>query len=192
MSRSSGAVARSVSMASGLLFSTPITVRSTPSACIITRIPKCTRSGYSTIIRWSVVRYGSHSAPLISRCRIRTPSGTDSLTCAGNAAPPMPTMPAICTASIKASRDSSRQSVPVPASTCCVENASASMPIAGAKRPSAPRKSPILLTVPVTGLCNAVDTKPPGFAISCPRRTRSPASTTASAGTPMCCPSGIT
>ena len=49
-----------------------------------------------------------------------------------------------------------------------------------------------LPTTPVTGLCSAVDTNPPGSAISCPRSTDSPAVTTARDGTPMCCPSGMT
>jgi hypothetical protein len=55
-----------------LVRSTPITARLTPRVCIITRTPKCTRSGNSTMVRWSVVRYGSHSAPLTSSRSIFT------------------------------------------------------------------------------------------------------------------------
>jgi hypothetical protein len=104
----------------------------------------------------------------------------------------MPTMPAICTASMNSSSDSASQSIADPASTSCVANASASIPIAGANRPSTPRMSPTSRTVPVTGLCRAVETKPPGSAMISPRITRWPTSTTGFAGTPMCWPSGIT
>ena len=58
------------------------------------RMPRCTRSGKSTIARWSVVRYGSHSQPLITMASICLSAGGDSLTCVGNAAPPRPTTPA--------------------------------------------------------------------------------------------------
>ena len=55
-SRSAGTVRRSASIASGLLFSTPTIARETPRACIMTRRPKWTRSGCSTMVRWSPVR----------------------------------------------------------------------------------------------------------------------------------------
>ena len=56
MFRSSGRVARITSMASGLLRSMPMIVRSTPRQRIMIRIPSWTRSGKSVIVRWSVVR----------------------------------------------------------------------------------------------------------------------------------------
>ena len=70
-SRSAGFVRSSAAMASGLFFSTPMTALVTPSVCIMMRQPRCTRSGNSTIVRWSEVRYGSHSAPFtISVCTV--------------------------------------------------------------------------------------------------------------------------
>ena len=55
-SRSVGAVARITSIASGLLFSMPITARRMPSARSTMRMPMCTRSGCSSMTRWSEVR----------------------------------------------------------------------------------------------------------------------------------------
>ena len=48
----------------------------------------------SSITRWSVVRYGSHSAPLITNVSTCLPSGIFSLACVGKPAPPSPTTPA--------------------------------------------------------------------------------------------------
>ena len=69
--------------------------RVTPSARIMIRMPKCTRSGYSTMVRWSDVRYGSHSAPLMmSVLDRRRPAAARASRGSGNAAPPSPTTPA--------------------------------------------------------------------------------------------------
>ena len=67
--RSFGTARSIAAIASGLLRSIPTTHFVTPRHFIITRMPNMQRSGYSAIVRWSDVRYGSHSAPLmISVC----------------------------------------------------------------------------------------------------------------------------
>ena len=61
-----------------------------------------------------------------------------------------------------------------------------------AGRPLGLRRDATATTRPVTGLCNVVDTKPPGVPITCPRRTRSPAFTVGVHGAPVCWFSGST
>jgi hypothetical protein len=80
MSRSCGFVFSSAAIASGLFRSTPMTAFVTPRVCIMIRQPRWTRSGYSTIVRWSDVRYGSHSAPLTIRMVTVEPFGGTSFT----------------------------------------------------------------------------------------------------------------
>ena len=50
----------------------------------------------------------------------------------------------------------------------------------------------ILVTVPETDECTLAETNPAALPISVPTFTLSPLATTASAGAPMCCPSGMT
>ena len=84
------------SIASGLLFSIPIKAFSTPKVFINILTPTINSSPRSSIRRWSAVRYGSHSTPLIIRYSQVSPRGIESLTCVGNVAPPIPTMPISC------------------------------------------------------------------------------------------------
>ena len=85
-------------MASGLLSSIPITPRFTPRARIAALSPSTMRSDSSIMRRWSHVTWVSHSAPLRIMVSQYLPSPTVSFTWVGKVAPPMPQMPAACTA----------------------------------------------------------------------------------------------
>ena len=89
---------RIASMASGLLSSMAITPRRTPVARRMSLSPSTMRGPFSSMLRWSAVRYGSHSAPLRMTISACLSGGTFILTCVGNDAPPMPQMPASSTA----------------------------------------------------------------------------------------------
>ena len=80
-------------MASGLLFSIPMNAFSAPTNFCRMLMPSITAQACSTMVRWSLVRKGSHSAPLSMMYLQFLPSGILNFTCAGNAAPPNPTKP---------------------------------------------------------------------------------------------------
>ena len=82
------------SMASFLLFSIPMIACLTSMAFINICIPITISSARSSIIRWSAVRYGSHSTPLIISTSALLPGGGVSFTWVGKVAPPIPTIPA--------------------------------------------------------------------------------------------------
>ena len=93
-------------MALALFFSTPMRARPVPSIFIVMRMPSMISAGCVCMSMSSTVRYGSHSAPLITRVSMTFPGGGDNLTEVGNAAPPRPTIPASLTRCIISSRDS--------------------------------------------------------------------------------------
>ena len=82
------------SMASGLLSSMAMTPLLTFSARMAARRPSTMRPLFSSISRWSQVRWVSHSAPFNMMVSQYCPSFTANFTWVGKAAPPMPQMPA--------------------------------------------------------------------------------------------------
>ena len=192
MSRSSGTVRRSASIASGLFFSTPMTHLCTPIARIITRMPKCTRPGYSTIVRWSDVRYGSHSAPLMMSVCTSTSFGGASFTCVGKAAPPSPTTPASWTACTTCSVRSASQYGTSRGRTICGAYRSTSIRTASAIVPSGCGHQSTSTTVPAADAWIGTDMKPSASPTLSPRSTRSPTLTHTIAGLPACCRRGST
>ena len=109
------------------------------------------------------------------------PGGTESFTCVGNVAPPMPTMPASL----------------ILAMISCAEKEQTFTSASERSMPSA-QSSPSRLTtistavtVPEIGEWMFADMKLPASAMSWPVSTRSPLATLATAGAPMCCARGI-
>ena len=112
------------------------------------RTPKCTRSGYSTIVRWSVVRYGSHSAPFTSSHSISCSGGGLNLTCVGKAAPPRPTTPAACTAPLTCAASRPSHCGTMRGLGICGLNSSTSMTTVSAIEPSGWGHQSTAATVP--------------------------------------------
>ncbi len=168
---SAGSVRWSAAMASGLLRSTPITTRLAPSARIMIRAPSCTRSGYSAMMRWSVVRYGSHSAPLRMIVSTARSLGGASLTCVGNAAPPSPTTPPSCTARTISSGVSRSHCGTMRGRCTCADQRSTAMRTAVSMLPSGCGHSSTSTTVPDALACTGAETKPSAVASVSPRST---------------------
>ena len=91
-------------MASGLLFSMPRMNFSLWRYSFSRATPLTIRSLWSTIVRWSLVIKGSHSAPFISTVLMGPRRIASSFAHRGKAAPPRPTMPLSLTAARKLSR----------------------------------------------------------------------------------------
>ena len=86
------------SIHSGLLRSMPMMQCGMSQYFITALMPEMMVSLHSSISRQSVVRYGSHSAALISSVSMVLAA---SLTWVGKPAPPTPTRPQFCTAAIR-------------------------------------------------------------------------------------------
>ena len=91
-------------IASGLLVSMPIINCSAFMYFFSSATPLTIRSLCSTIVRLSLVMYGSHSAPLIRTVWIGERRTASSFAHKGNAAPPSPTIPLLRTAARNSSR----------------------------------------------------------------------------------------
>ena len=90
-------------MQSGLLSSMAMTIFFTSSHFSSSLQPAMTSSVRSSMVRWSLVMYPSHSAPLMMTSWILEVSFTSSLTDVGKVAPPRPTTPLLRTAAMKLS-----------------------------------------------------------------------------------------
>ena len=100
-------------IASGLFSSMPIKPLVTLAAFMSSSTPTSTSSAFSSIRRWSAVRYGSHSTALMMTHSGLNCGGGMSFTWVGKQAPPIPTMPAFFTFSIISSGVSSGLSAKV-------------------------------------------------------------------------------
>ena len=114
----------------------------------------------------------------------------ESFTGVGNAAPPMPTMPASPTRLRMASGSALRQSGMGVSGSAGASSPSASMTTHGSWVPAGPRQKSSALTFPEVGEWMFEETKLAAWPMSCPRLTVSPAFTTGVAGAPMCMASG--
>ena len=121
------------------------------------------------------------------------PGGTESFTCVGNVAPPMPTMPASlilamisCAEKEQTFTSASERSMPSAQSS-----PSRLMVIIIWRRPWPLTTISTAVTVPEIGEWMFADMKLPASAMSWPVSTRSPLATLATAGAPMCCARGI-
>ena len=175
-------------MASGLFSSMPITHGQPPSTFCMMAAPTTISFGRSTMMRWSLVRNGSHSVPLRIRHSATLPGGGLSLTWVGKVAPPRPTTPAALILSRMAALSSgmavtrswlrsiagSHSSPSTAISTCIM------------KLPARSWRGAMALTVPDTGEWTKAEMKPPGSAITWPTSTLSPGATSGLAGAPRC------
>ena len=138
-------------MASGLLFSMPMKMFFTPRIRAAMATPSRIMRGLSSMRRWSAVRHGSHSTPLMIRVSMDLPGGMESFTGVGKAAPPMPTMPASATRWRRMAGSAFLQSARGGIGSAALSSPSASMTTQGSWVPAGPRHMPRLFTLPEVG-----------------------------------------
>lgn len=176
------------SMASGLFSSIPITVRQPFSTFCMIAAPITISLVRSSMMRKSLVRKGSHSAPLMIRHSAVFPGGGVSLTWVGKVAPPRPTTPQAfilsrmkpLSSGISVTRVSERsipsaQVSPSTAISTCIT-----------MLPARSLRGAMPFTVPLAGEWTKAEMNPPGSAITWPVMTASPTATTGLAGAPRC------
>src|ERR1019366_5394420 len=143
-------------------------------------------------VRWSEVRYGSHSAPLMISVWTAESFGGASFTCVGNAAPPSPTTPPRCTASTTSAGVSPSQRGTSRGRATCGAYRSTLSRTAMAIEPSGCGHQSKSTTVPAADAWIGTDMNPSASPSVSPRSTWSPTFTHSSAGLPACCRIGNT
>ncbi len=175
-------------MASGLLASTATIAREAPTAARSRLAPSIRRSACSSRLRWSQVRYGSHSQPLIMTVSTGFSFGGESFTWVGKAAPPKPTMPASRTSRRISSADGSRPAGTSRRVSCC--SSAVLMTIANWRVPVKCGRGSTATTTPAPGACTGAEMKASASPIFWPARTASPLLTSGRQGAPVCWLSG--
>ena len=149
------------STASGLLSSMPTMARVAPDAFMAKRMPSTICAAFSTIRRWSLVRYGSHSLPLtITVSGFFSALEVLSLTAVGNAAPPRPTMPQLAAMPTMSMSESASTFSRGRTDSSQRSSKSFSITTAGTVLPLATVQVVMATTLPDTDACTGAETKP--------------------------------
>jgi len=131
-----------------------------PSIFFIICAPVRMSSARSTIMRWSSVRYGSHSVPFIMTVSMGLRLGGESFTWVGKPAPPIPTMPHSAILLTSSPLAASRHEPSTGSKGTASSVPSFSICTAVTSRPDGWAKGRTDSTVPATEACTAAETFP--------------------------------